>query len=314
MRLTEETIRSITFGAIRIKKEADGMHFYKCTQKQIDAWYALNLELGERASGTTGVRLDFHTDSPWLILDTAKGNKFEVLVNDQQIARLEFNELRAAGTTPKVELGEGEKRVTIVFPSHDDGGVLKGLELADGSTLTPHQHQRKILFIGDSITQGWNSYFDSNSFAYQVTRQLDADSVINGIGGAYYHESVFDQIDFEPDTVIIAYGTNDYGHYKTKEDLQYQASAFLDQIAQNYPAEKVYCILPIHRLDLEKVRSMGTFEECRTLLKEEITRRNFHVIDGFDLVPNHEFYFADAVHPNDIGFAEYAKNLLKEIK
>ncbi|MBQ6823964.1 MAG: SGNH/GDSL hydrolase family protein [Clostridia bacterium] len=314
MKLTNETIRSIAFGAVHIEEKPDGIHFYKCTQKQIDAWLQLNETLGQRAAGTTGVRLDFHTDSPWMTFNASAGDKFEVLINDQAAARLEFNVLRKSGITPKIDLGEGEKRVTLIFPSHDDGGVLTEVELADGSFVRPHVFKEKILFIGDSITQGWNSYFDSNSYAWQVTRYFDAESIINGIGGAYYAESTFDRPAFEPDRVIVAYGTNDFGHYHTQEELRRQMDGFLTLVGKNYPNAKICCIAPIFRFDLAKQRKMGSWKECRTLIHEEIAKKGFIMIEGYDMVPHMEYFFADAVHPNDIGFAEYAKNLIKALQ
>lgn len=313
MKLTNEAIRSIAFGAVNVEEKQDGLHFYKCTQKQIDAWMKLSEALGQRASGTTGVRLDFHTDSPWLTFNASAGDKFEVLINDQVAARISFNEMRKSGITPKIDLGAGEKRVTLAFPSHDDGGVLTAVELADGSFIRPHVFKEKILFIGDSITQGWNSYFDTNSYAWQVTRHFDAESIINGIGGAYYHETTFDRPDFEPDKVIVAYGTNDFGHFHTQEELRKQMDAFLSLVIENYPKAKIYCIAPIFRFDLAKQRKMGNWEECRALIREEITKKGLPIIEGYEMVPHLEYFFADAVHPNDIGFAEYAKNLIKAL-
>ena len=59
MKLTTEQIKQITTGAIRIEEKADGIHFYKCTEKQIAAWTEKNKDLGFRAAGTTGICLDF---------------------------------------------------------------------------------------------------------------------------------------------------------------------------------------------------------------------------------------------------------------
>ena len=49
MRLTFDQIRSITVGAVAVTEEQDGIHFSKCTQKQVDAWYNLKQDLGIRA-------------------------------------------------------------------------------------------------------------------------------------------------------------------------------------------------------------------------------------------------------------------------
>ena len=38
MKLTYEQIKQITTGAIEIEQQEDGIHFYKCTKKQIAAW------------------------------------------------------------------------------------------------------------------------------------------------------------------------------------------------------------------------------------------------------------------------------------
>ena len=306
MRLTEEQIRSVAFGAVCIQKEERGLRFYKCTRKQIEAWAAKDAGLGERAAGCTGVRLDFHTDSDHIRFK-AFGGTFELLVNDLVTHRFPAGE----GAEFSASLEKGEKRITLLFPSHGSEGGLEWVELEDGATLQPHQYARKILFIGDSITQGWNSDFDSCSYAWRVSRKLNAESVINGIGGAYYLEDSFDPIDFAPDTVVVAYGTNDYGHYKTQEELQKECSGFLNKIKEYYGEKKVFIILPPWRFDLEKVRPMGSFEDCRRIIQSEGEARGFTVIDGFQLVPHLEFFFADALHPNAIGFAEYAKNLIR---
>ncbi len=306
MKLSNEKILSIAFGAVRVEKEEQGLRFYKCTQKQIDVWSKEREDLGERAAGCTGVRLDFHTDAEWIRFKAPSG-KFELLVDDLAVAQFNAGE----ETEFYADLGKGEKRVLLLFPSHDVAELLEWVELPDGATLIPHQYDRKILFIGDSITQGWNSGFDSASYAWRVTRKLNADSVINGIGGAYYLKDSFDTIDFDPETIVVAYGTNDYGHFASQEELRRECAGFLDQIKEAYGEKEVYCILPIWRFDLEKVRKMGNFDDCRRVIQEEIEKRGFHIIDGYKLVPHLEFFYADVVHPNAIGFAEYAKKLIE---
>ncbi len=313
MKLTETTIRSITFGAPRIEKEVDGLHFYRCTPKQVEAWEALNPTLGYRAKCSGGVRLDFHTDSTRLLLSTAQGVKFDILIDGLLAAHFRFDHAKGQEIAG-LELGEGEKRVTIVFPSHDDGGVLRALELDDGASVTPHVYDKKFLFIGDSITQGWNTVYDSNSYAYLVARHFNADCVINGIGGAYFHETVFDRIDFEPDIVFIAYGTNDFSHHKSLEELRHHCGAFLDQVKEAYPNAEIYGIAPIFRTDLNKERKMGSWQQCRDAIFDEITKRGLNLIDGYTLVPHLPEFFADAVHPNDLGFAAYAENLIKALE
>ncbi|MBQ8358236.1 MAG: SGNH/GDSL hydrolase family protein [Clostridia bacterium] len=313
MTLSFEQIKNVTFGALRVRRSDEGILFDKCTEKQVTAWYTLSGTLGARAETTTGVRLDFVTDSQSLSFDTADGDKFEVFINGLQRYRIHAEAYRAKGETPTFELGEGEKRVTLLFPSHSRG-VLTSVALDDGATLTPYRYACKMLFIGDSITQGWNSRYDSLSYAQRVSRFFNADSVIQGIGGAYYHEGTLDKIDFDAETVVIAYGTNDFGHYPTLEEMRLRASRFLDGIAAQFGNKRVFVISPIYRADWQKPKKMGSFADACNLVKEEGVRCGFTVVDGMELVPHNSDFYADAVHPNDLGFGVYAERLIAEMQ
>lgn len=316
MTLTFEQIRQITVGAVRMEECDDGIHFYKCTQKQIDAWTRENKTLGERAAGSTGVRLDFHTTSQSMTFRVSRGFKFELYVNDLLRAQYKMSE------TPEVTVALddplanplAEKRVTLYFPSHDCGGVLQSLELDDGATVTPHKFDLKMLFIGDSITQGWASDFDSLSYAYRTSRFFNAESVIQGIGGAYYCEDTFDHINFDPDAVLVAYGTNDFGHYKTLDELRGHVAAHLGLLREEYRDKKFFVISPIWR-DQRDGKAMGSFEECRAVVAKEAQKLGLCHIDGLTLVPPMPVFFQDEyLHPNDNGFSLYAENLIMQLR
>ena len=88
MILTFEQIRSVTSGAVSLEQAEDGIHFYKCTKRQIEAWYKRGHSLGVRAETTTGVCLDFHTDATELCFSVAGGDGFEVMVNGLLRTRL----------------------------------------------------------------------------------------------------------------------------------------------------------------------------------------------------------------------------------
>ena len=316
MKLSFETIKQITVGAIRIEQAADGIHFYKCTDEQIAAWSLKNKDLGHRAAGTTGVRLDFHTNSQRLSFGVSKGNKFELYIDNLLRRQFLLKETKHACVDLCDALGnqKAEYRVTLIFPSHDDGGVLEWLELDDGATVIPHSFDRKMLFIGDSITQGWASRYDSLSYAWRVTRHFNADSVIQGIGGAFFHEDCFDSLGYDPDTVLVAYGTNDFGRYKTYEEFRGHAKAHLTLIAEEYQGKQIFVLSPIWR-DKREGKSMGTFECCRAIVAEEAEALGLIHIDGLALVPPIPEFFGDAyLHPNDEGFALYAENLIIELE
>lgn len=317
MRLTVEQIKGICFGALRIEALEDGLHFHKCTQKQELAFAALNEGLGARSLTTTGVRLDFHTNSKSLAFSASKGKKFEVLLDGVLRRQFDCEALREAGESATVDLTDSlgsyreEIRVTLVFPSHTEG-VLEWIALDDGATVRPHVFDTRILFVGDSITQGWDSVYDSFSYAWRVTNFFNAESIIQGIGGAYYHESTFDSIGFDPDIVIVALGTNDFSHYKTQEDARAHAAAHLAFLAKEYAGKRLFAISPIWRAEQNK--TMGSFAELRALLIEEIERAGFRHIDGLALVPPMSEFMKDlTLHPDDLGFSLMAENLISQM-
>ena len=315
MKLTFEQICEITSGAVAIEQKADGLHFYKCTKKQIEAWTRQSTGLGTRAETTTGICLDFRTDAKALSFAAVSGNKFELYING--LLRHQF--LSEGAQTHRFELCDAlgnlqeEYRVTLVLPSHDFG-ILEWIDLEDATTVTKHVYDCKMLFIGDSITQGWNTQYDSLSYAWRVSRHFNADSVIQGIGGAYYHESTYDTLPFDPDVVLIAYGTNDFGHYKSLKELRDHVSAHLSLVKRDYADKQIFVISPIWR-DHREGKQMGSFEDCRATIAEEAERLGMTHVDGLRLVPPFPSLFADEyLHPNDEGFAIYAENLIIELE
>jgi len=317
MKLTFDQIKSVTVGAITVRDEADGIHFDKCTDRQVAAWDALHPDLGIRARTTSGVRLDFHTDSRSLRFLAPAGGKFEVLVDG--LLRHACPGDRDVSAVVEValcdELGEfgGSHRVTLAFPSHTIG-TLDWVELDDGASVEPHTFARKMLFIGDSITQGWQSFYDTASYAWRVSNFFNADSVIQGIGGAYYHPSTFDVIDYDPDIVLVAYGTNDFSRNFTMEQFRANMAGILDPLAEAYRGKQIFILSPIWRGQHED-KKMGSFADCRRAVAEEAERRGFVHIDGLKLVPAMPEMMGDGwLHPNDLGFSYFAENLIRELR
>lgn len=300
MKLNLEQIKKITVGAVEIEQTADGIHFYKMQKCQVEAFYALSDVLGFRALTTTGIRLDFETDSQYLSFEIKGGKKFEYLIDGVYCGTI---------TEKRALIGlSAPCRVTLVFPSHEIG-VIDNVELADGATVTRHKFDRKVLFIGDSITQGWNSGIDTLSYAYRTSFALNLDSIIQGVGGAYYHESTFADSGFEPDAVIVAYGTNDVNHFGTKDEMIEQLRLYLEKVKETYKKSEICAISPIWVSGGNAEKRMGNLWECYELIADEIEKSGVRHIRGLDLVPHERRYFADDLHPNKDGFGEYAGNL-----
>lgn len=318
MKLTLDTIKSVTVGAIKIESLSDGIHFYKCTPKQTAAMTALAEDIGHRSLTTTGIRLDFHTDSRYLRFGTALGNRFEVLRDGLLVRQFAFNDgesslLCHTDLSPYAESPRQMRRVSLYLPCHSIG-ILTYVELEDGARIEPHRFKRKMLFLGDSITQGWISDYDTSSFAIRTSNFFDADSIIQGVGSTFFHQSTFDTLPYDPDVVIVAFGTNDAFYYSTFEEMEYQAAAYMDSIKDAYDNRKVLVLSPIWRGTADG-ESMGeSFSAHRKMIECQAQRHGFHTVSGLELMPAHPYFYADTyLHPNDIGFSVYTERLCKFI-
>lgn len=316
MKLSFETVKSIAVGAVTSFADENGMHFSKCTQKQVDAFGAFWDGLGSNAKATTGIRLDFHTNSKKLAFKPKSGGRFELYVNGI------FKAIFTRAENDDVEFSwdmsneRENNRITLFFPAHGVPGVLSYVELDDGASVTPHEFDVKMLFIGDSITQGWDSHYDSLSYANRVSDFFNAYSVVQGVGGAFFHESIFDpEIDYDPNVVIFAFGTNDWVHYGNIEELRTHASRFIEAVAKRFEGKKIFGISPTWRDNVQKPRTSGYFKDVCDTVKEEISAHGVTLIEGEYLTPHiPDFYSDKELHPNGLGFGIYAENLCKILK
>ncbi len=309
MRLTFEQIKEISFGYARIVEDKNGLEYHKCTEKQIEVLKEQRESILRNATNATGCRLDFHTDSDYFRFTVAAGNKYELYINDMFVKRFVFG---ADGGCGEIVLPEGEAKVTLVLPSHDAAAKITSVELSNGATIKPHSYALKMAFFGDSITQGWESGFDSVSYAWRVARYFDADIWNPGVGGNVFLEDFVDKKpDFAPEVVIVSLGTNDWKTWESLEELESHATEFLRRVCEGYKGAKIFAISPIWRSAEFGTRPMGSFDECCDTVKKCIAKFPIRLIDGYTLTPHMGEFYTDGLHPSGLGFGIYAENLIK---
>ena len=324
MKLTFEEIKSVAFGALSITETENGIKFARCTEKQIDTWYSVSEFLGNGSRATAGIKLDFMTDSSYFEFSAAEGNRFELCIDGLLRRCYLMNELRESGESARFDICDpfgkpypkGEMhRVTLYFPCHGIGS-LGHAALEEGARFEPHAHAMKMLFIGDSITQGWDSGYDTMGYAPRVANFFNANSINQGIGGSFFNEDAFDRLDFDPDVTVVAYGTNDWGKRSSADELYRHAVAHLSLIRDTFGGDgkRLFAISPIWR-DEAKPRAMGNFTVCREAVIKAIESEGFIHIDGLSLVPPCPELYADKyLHPNALGFSFYSENLIRQIE
>ena len=324
MNLTLEQIKSIAKGVSRVEERDGAIHLLRFTAEQ-EAVYATRDDKGfwKKSYATAGVRLEFITNSRTLSMETKisagasrRFFSYEVFCNGVKVGSHGGEDLTddvVVGTYG--DLGEGEKRIKIVFPWSVASPLLR-LTLDDGATLLPVKKSCRMLIYGDSITHGYDAKNPSGSYASLLTDALDADAINKAIGGEVFRPAIAETGDrAEFDYVTVAYGSNDWSH-KGKEDFEADCSAFYETLSRLYPTAKIFAITPIWRADNDRLTKVGEFSYVADYI-EQVTKDlpNVTVLRGVDFVPKDPSYFSDKyLHPNDEGFAHYFKNLYEAMK
>ena len=325
MKLTLEQMKEITLGALNIEVNAAGEFcFYRFTEHQMEDVYIEIPDFYKKSKAAAGIRLDFITDSETLsfryTIKSGSSRKFyffDCCVDGVMIAHEGEMDMVAKAGEISLKLGEGkaERRVTVWLPGLSIVR-LSDVAVDDGASLRRAPVSRKILVLGDSITQGYDAVFSSQCYANKMAHMLDAEIVNQAIGGEIFRPAILDeQLPFEPDLITVAFGTNDWSG-QTAENFEKNADGFYTKLAKLYPNIPVFVILPIWRADWEKVTKAKPFHESRAILRGLAEKHsNFHVIDGMTLTPHLPSFFSDFyLHPNDLGFEIYAQELVRQMQ
>lgn len=336
MILTNEQIKTLLTGAVYTEEVDGALRPYRFTAEQIELYANHRPRFGKRPVSTAGIRLSFKTDSENLFLKlnltTGASRRYysvDVFVDGKVLDYMdnfsdqELPELYTTGEFPlginskNFSLGSGTKTVTVYFPWSCSTEILE-MSLDDGAFFEPVKQAKKLLAFGDSITQGYDALRPSNRYASKLADLLDAEETNKGVGGEIFVPDLAElREDFDPDYITVAYGTNDWGKSDALTVLPANCKKFYETVSRLYPKAQIFAITPIWRADYAtKEVPFGPFEKVAELIRE-VTRDlpNVAVIDGFPLIPGDTKYYADLrIHPNDEGFAYYAKNLYTAIK
>ena len=340
MKLNLSQIRDITLGASRVEEIDNSIHFYRFTKEQEELYrnrHFYNKHSHDpytKTFSTSGVQMRFRTDSQRLFLnvDAEKGStrsyfSIEVFVNGERINSIKnFSEEELFGDFTKwkfplgnfskeFDLGGGEKEVRVYFP-WSVKAILKEFILDDGAFITPVKPKKQMLCFGDSISHGYDVLYPSNKYLTKLADVLDAEEHNKAIGGeVYFPELAKTKEDFEPDYIIVEYGSNDWSKC-TREELTHHCREFLCNVSNNYPHAKIFATTPIWRKDMHKETAFGDFMRVGEIIKEQAAGiENLSVIWGFEFVPQDESLFSDLrLHPSDKGYEYFLENLLKGMK
>ena len=321
MQLTKKDIERIAHGALRVEENKQGeICLYRFTEKQMALYERVNTGFFEKSFGTAGVRLEMDTDADTLDLryhtrpaSSRRFYFFDVFVDGVMVKHLGHENIEQAINVLHVDLPAGTHRVCIYFPNLA-AAAIQSLTLSDGATFKPVERKMKLLALGDSITQGYDAKFSSQSYANLLADKLGAELVKMGIGGEVFRPELVDaEMNYTPDIVTIAYGTNDWSGQE-RERTETASAEFYANVRKAFPNAKIFAITPIWRADDHRVTKVGVFEEGREIVRAAARAVGATIIEGDGMIPHLTEVCSDEyLHPNDYGFKFYANALYDAI-
>ena len=323
MKLTLEQIAACARGVAYTTEEDGAVRLHRFTEAQEEFYRNYNEEHYARSFATAGIVLEFDTDSENLSLAVTcrKGSSrhwfvHSVFVNGVRIGELrgKYAEKEIAEAEESWSLGTGNKRVKIIFP-WSSGSYIRALELDDGAAFVAAKPAKTALIYGDSITHGYDAAVPENSYAAILAEHLGMNCINKAIGGAVFRPDMAVLKDaVEPEIITVAYGTNDWSGVNN-EKLEANAAGFFAALRANYPHTPIVMLAPVWRGDWQRERPAVAFRQIPEIF-EKIAAQvgNAYVVDCFDAIPHDKAnYSPDVLHPNDAGFAHYAKCVIEAV-
>lgn len=210
---------------------------------------------------------------------------------------------------------------------------------------------KKILFLGDSITQGAGATNEENVYLEVCAKKLGAKAVNFGVGGTRIApqitpsaEAFCDEyfllrakkMDKDADLVVVFGGTNDFGHGDApfgrigdKDPATFCGAydALIEYLMATYGKEKLIIVYPLRRRNetatngdgskAEGSKPLAEYHDAEKAIAEKCGLKSVDFWNDGDLNPNTpdgNENFADGLHPNDIGHRLLGEKLAEAIK
>lgn len=318
MKLNLDQLKAITNGAVEVTEENGCFHFYRFTKIQQELYGELRPQYNEKVLATAGVRLGLETDSEYLAFDyslqTGSSRPYGFFdVYENGTLKHHFGDMVPSKFEGRgeISLSQGVKKVEVHFP-WSCVTTLANVEVADGAQVKPIEKKRRMIAFGDSITQGYSAIYPSLTYISRIADMLDAECFNKAVGGDKFFPELAGTADpVIPDLITVAYGTNDWSH-DPREVVEEKCRQFYQALAKSYPNTQIFAITPIWRKDGNKETKFGAPQPAVAELIADVCAEipGITVIRGGGFVPWVEDFFEDKyLHPNDMGFDFYARNL-----
>ncbi len=323
MNLLETLGMSLFSGALQLRRDNDGACLpLRFTPSQIEYYGKIEI-FRIRSECCAGICLRVRTDAEEIGLDFsyeqgARGYYGLAVEKDGNLIHQFHSPQQMNGRmSVSVPLGkDDEPREITIYLSQIRPVRIHAVTVADGcvaEAVTPAP--KKLLCLGDSITQGMSSAIPAVTYATALSRILKMDILNQAVGGHYYDADSLDAtIDYKPDLITVAYGTNDWTGNVREQTIRSNVTSYLQKLAQIFPAVKTVVITPLWRSDHHAVHDGGLFKDfCQAIADTAASFGNVYLLNGYHMIPHHGDYYVDGLHPNDLGALWLASRLAAEI-
>jgi len=309
---------------LEIEQTKEGLVIHRFTERQRSV-YDSQENWKIRARCPSGVSLEMFTNARRIRLlfsmleRTRDWSFFDLFINGTLLDSRSSHSHDGVLHTVEFEVaGKQEKdpqRVTIYLP-YNIYLALQSVEIIDGEALpVTGSIRKKLLCLGDSITQGMDAYYPSNTFPVQLARFFEMDLLNQGVGGYIFNAlSLDEEISYKPDLVTVAYGTNDWVKYSEHEEFMSECSLYMQRLTDIFSEAKVFVVTPLWRADSDQPSPMGSFSTLQETISSVCgTYPQITVLPGLNMMPNLSRYFTDGLHPTDEGYGHYSISLIKSL-
>jgi lysophospholipase L1-like esterase len=317
MKLSNKTVKKFIKGAVYFEEEKGYLIPYKYSKAQIDYMADPSYDHGWRwrAKISGGIRMELITDATSLSFDyTAncsheRANTYDLYVDSVLTSVYSIGENLKGHIS--FDLPEGNKKVTVYFPC-ESISKIKNFTINGGYKAVKDKGP-KILFLGDSITQGAGPQIGSASYYNSLSRKAEFSALCQGVGGYRYEPCDLMKIDgFEPDKIVVFLGTNYYDTPIERYDYKWAVNEYYKRLTELYPNIPILSVTPTWRSNAD---DWNRFLWCINTIKDACkSYPQVTVIDGFTLIPNVDQCFSDGIHPNAYGSERLAVNLYNTMK
>jgi len=319
MIVSNNQLKKYITGAVYFE-ENEGIIPYRFTKEQLEATYDRDNEIRHRTS--TGIKIDFFSDTEevsfdYTIITSCSSSLynlyyFDIYVDNSLVLHRGEKNI-AEGTKGRINLSlkKGNKHIVIYLPG-SCAVEISDFFILDGAKIEANQYSKNVMFFGDSITHAAYIDFPSLSYVNILTRKLNYNYINQAIGGDIFDKKHLKFLPyFKPDTVFVAYGTNDWRW--ANSNLPERVEEYFSILKSFYANSEINVILPIWRGDTHESSELKySFSEAREIIKRTAEKYDLNVYDGINFVPHYELLLHDGyLHPNESGFVFYADALEK---